>query len=243
MGDSGVFMVKLAERAEIAANTMAYRFEKPANWNFKAGQFIDLTLIQPPETDTEGNTRTFSLASAPSEPTILVVTRSRDSAFKRVLSGLPIGTSVQIEGPFGDLTLHNNVSRPAVFLTGGIGITPVRSILLRATRERLAHRIYLFYANRRPEDAPFLDEMRTLERENPNLTFVPTMTQPAGSRIRWDGETGHISYEMILRHMNDSEQAIYYITGPAGMVSGLHKMLNDAKIDDDDIRLEEFSGY
>ncbi len=243
MAESGVFMVKLVARLNVAENTMGVRFEKPAGFTFKAGQFVDATLIQPPETDAEGNTRTFSLASDPDESSLLVATRFRDTAFKRVLHGLPLGASVQIEGPFGDLTLHNNASRPAIFLTGGIGITPVRSILYRATRDRLAHRLYLFYANRRPEDAPFLEDMSSLANENPNLTFVPTMTQPEKSKLPWSGETGHITSDMIARHVKHSEHAIYYITGPAGMVSGLHTMLNASAVDDDDIRLEEFSGY
>ena len=151
-----IFTAKLVSRTAVADRTMAFWFERPPGWNFKAGQFIDVTLINPPETDAEGDTREFSVASAPSDPAIMVATRMRDTAFKRVLRNLPLDTQVNIQGPFGDLVLHNNSSRPAIFLSGGIGITPLRSILLRAARERLPHRLYLFYANHRPEDAPFL---------------------------------------------------------------------------------------
>lgn len=238
-----VFMAKLVSRSEVAERTMAFWFEKPPDWTFKAGQFIDITLINPTETDAEGDTREFSVASAPSEPTIMVATRLRDTAFKRVLRRLPPGTQVKIEGPFGDLVLHNNASRPAVFLSGGIGITPLRSILVRAARERLPHRLYLFYANHRPEDAPFLDEIRMLERENPNFTFVPTMTEMEKSKRPWQGETGRIDQEMLRKYSKTAQAGIYYLTGPAGMVAGLHAMLNGAGIDDDDIRMEEFSGY
>ena len=91
----------------------------------------------------------------------------RDTAFKRVLDIMPLSCAVKIEGPSGSLTLHNNVKRTAVFLAGGIGITPFRSIVFRAAKEKLPHRIFLFYSNRRPEDAPFLDELQALERENP----------------------------------------------------------------------------
>lgn len=238
-----VFMAKLAKRAEVADRSMAFWFEKPPTWTFKAGQFIDVTLIDPPETDAEGDTREFSIASAPSEPAIMVATRLRDTAFKRVLRDLALNTQVRIEGPFGDLVLHNNVSRPAVFLSGGIGITPLRSILVRAARERLPHRLFLFYANRRPEDAPFLDDIRMLERENPNFTFVPTMTEMANSRRPWQGETGRIDQDLLNKYLKNLGSAIYYITGPAGMVSGMRQLLNRTGIDDDDIRTEEFSGY
>lgn len=238
-----VFMAKLSGREEVAERTMAFFFEKPPNWTFRAGQFIDMTLINPPETDAEGNTRGFSIASAPHEPMIMVTTRLRDSAFKRVLRSMPPGTAVKIEGPFGNLGLHNNAARPAVFLAGGIGVTPFRSIVVRAAKEKLPHRIFLFYGNRRPEDAPFLDELSALARENPNFQFIPTMTEMSRSGREWKGETGRIDKLMLARYLAGIQSAIYYIAGPPAMVIGLHAMLNDAGVDDDDIRLEEFTGY
>src|SRR5574337_1206663 len=233
------FMSKLKAREKVAERTMAFFFEKPAPWTFKAGQFIDVTLIDPPDTDAEGNTRGFSVASAPQEPDIMVTTRLRDSAFKRGLQSVPMGTEVKAEGPFGNLGLHNNPARPAVFLAGGIGITPFRSIVVRAAAEKLPHRIYLFYANRRPEDAPFLDELGALAGTHPNFHFIPTMTEMTHSQRRWQGETGRVDHGMLARHLEGVSSTIYYIAGPAAMVGGLHAMLNAAGVDDDDIRLEE----
>jgi ferredoxin-NADP reductase len=160
--------VKLKNREDVAERTMAFRFERPPGWTFKAGQSIDMTLADPRETDSEGNTRAFSIASAPQEDTLMVATRMRDTAFKRTLKGLPLGSTVKIEGPFGNLTLQNNAAKTAVLLAGGIGITPFRSIVFRAAREKLPHRIFLFLSNRRPEDAPFLEELQRLENDNAN---------------------------------------------------------------------------
>jgi len=85
---------------------------------------------------------------------------------------------VKIDGPSGSLTLHKNSSKPAVFLAGGIGITPFLSIVRQAAKDKLPHRLHLFYSNRRPEDAPFLDTLTELFAEsNPNFRFVPTMTE------------------------------------------------------------------
>ena len=238
-----IFMAKLKSREEVAEGTMAFQFEKPAGWTFKAGQFIDIALLEPPETDAEGNTRGFSMASAPQEETIMVATRLRDTAFKRVLKTVPLGTAVKIEGPFGNLTLHNNAARPAVMLAGGIGITPFRSILFRAAKENLPHRIFLFYSNHRPEDAPFLEALQKLEKENPNYKLIATMTDMEKSKQPWDGETGPVNKEMLERYLQRAGSPIYYVAGPAGMVKGLHTMLNQAGVDDDDIRTEEFVGY
>src|SRR5207302_5876291 len=85
---------KLVSRHEVAEGTTAFHFEKPANWTFKAGQYLDMTLTDPSETDAEGNIRSFSIASAPHEDTLMVTTRMRDTAFKRELKRMPLGAAV-----------------------------------------------------------------------------------------------------------------------------------------------------
>ena len=234
---------KLLSRHEVAEGTMAFRFERPANGAFKAGQYLDMTLLAPPETDSEGNVRSFSIASGPNEETLMVATRMRDTAFKRVLKTMRLGTAVKIDGPSGDLTLPDSFTRAAVFLAGGIGITPFRSMICLAAAERLPHQIFLFYSNRRPEDAPFLAELESLERDNPKYKLIASMTDMAKSRRSWSGETGFINQEMLGRYLRGAASPIYYVAGPPAMVKGLHEMLTKAGMNDDDIRTEEFEGY
>jgi ferredoxin-NADP reductase len=136
---------KLIRREEVAEGTIAFHFEKPTGFNFKAGQFADVTLTDPPETDTEGNTRTFSIASPPFENELVFTTRMRDTAFKRSLKKLPLTTEVKIGSAAGSFTLHKNPAKPAVLLAGGIGITPFLSIVRQAHHDRLPHKLYLFY--------------------------------------------------------------------------------------------------
>ena len=237
------FICKLKERKEVAEGTMAFRFEKPSGWAFKAGQYLDMTLLDPSEKDSEGNVRSFSIASAPHEDTLMVATRMRDTAFKRVLRTMPLETAVKIEGPSGDLILQNDFTRTAAFLAGGIGITPFRSIVHWAAKDKLSNRIVLFYSNRRPEDAPFLAELQSLERDNPKYKLIASMTEMEKSQQPWNGETGLINQEMLGRHLKGATSPIYYIAGPPAMVKGLHEMLSKAGIIDDDIRAEEFGGY
>lgn len=237
------FEAALVGRDLVADRTMAFRFAKPADWSYRAGQFVDITLLDPPETDAEGNTRGFSISSAPDEDVIMITTRLRDTAFKRVLQAMPLGTSVKIEGPFGDLRLHH-AQRPAVVVTGGIGITPFRSILVQAARDGgLPYPVVVFYANRRPEDAAFLAELGALASKDSNLTIVPTMSDMATSEREWNGERGHIDGSMLSRHLAGVVGAIYYLTGPPGMVHALRTMLVASGVDEDDIRIEEFTGY
>lgn len=238
-----VYKSKLKSRAEVAERTMAFYLEKPPDFQFRAGQYLDLTLIDPPEIDSQGAVRTFSIASAPYEHDLVVATRMRDSAFKRVFASLPLGTEIKLEGPMGSFTLHKNPSRAAVFLAGGIGITPFRGMLRHATNEKLAHPLYLFYANRRPEDAAFLDELRQLSQSNPHFVFVPTMTEMEKSKCNWSGERSFINREMLIKHFCDLQGPIYYVAGPPAMVAAAREMLTKANIDEDDIRTEEFGGY
>lgn len=234
--------VKLKSRKEVAAGTMAFHFEKPTGFTFTPGQAGDFTLPNPPEDDAEGNKRSFSLASAPYEDDLIIATRMRDTAFKRSLKKIPLGTELILDAPWGELVLHEDTDIPAVFLTGGIGITPVRSMVLQANCEKLPQKLVLFYSNRHPEDAAFLDELTQLAEKNPDFIFVPTMTKmPEGTS--WKGETGQIDKAMLHRHLDDLRKPIYYISGPPELVSGMQKLLRDAGVKNTNVHAEEFSGY
>lgn len=222
---------------------MAFHFEKPSGFTFTAGQFADVTLIDPPETDAEGNVRTFSIASPPFENELVFTTRMRDTAFKRSLKRVPLETQVKIGSAAGSFTLHKNPAKPGVFLAGGIGITPFISIVRQADHDRLPHKLHLFYSNRRPEDAAFLDTLQNLEMTNPNFRLICTMTEMSKSKREWKGETGLIDREMLSRHLGKLQSPIYYVAGPPAMVAGIKTMLVAAQVDEDDIRTEDFAGY
>ncbi len=234
---------RLMRREEVAEGTMAFHFEKPPGFNFKAGQSADVTLTNPPDTDAEGNTRTFSIASPPFENELVFTTRMRDTAFKRSLKKVPLDTEVKLGSAAGSFTLHKNPSKPAVFLAGGIGITPFLSIVRQAHHDRLPHKLYLFYSNRRPEDAPFLDTLQNLNKTNPNFHLICTMTEMSKSKKEWKGEVVPIDREMLSRNLTTLQGPIYYSAGPPAMVAGLRAMLVSAGIDEDDIRTEDFVGY
>jgi ferredoxin-NADP reductase len=234
---------RLLNRVEIAEGTIAFHFEKPTGFDFKPGQSADLTLPNPPETDAEGNVRTFSIASAPFEDQLMFATRMRDTAFKRSLKKMPLGTVVKMDSAMGSFTLHKNSAKPAVFLAGGIGVTPFSSIVRQADHDRAPHKLYLFYSNRRPEDAPFVEVLQNLEKTNPQFRFIATMTEMRRSKKTWNGETGRIDQEMLSKYLNELRGPIYYVAGPPALVSGMRKMLVASGVDEDDIRSDEFSGY
>ncbi len=150
---------RLAGREQIADATYAFHFDVGAKpFAYKPGQTVDVIQPQPRYTDAAGNRRTFSIADAPGKERLLVATRDRGSAFKRSLIEAPLGTALEIDGPYGSFTLPSKPS-DVYFLAGGIGVTPFRS-MIEDTRERsLDHTLTLIHSNRTPEEAPFLEEL------------------------------------------------------------------------------------
>lgn len=233
--------IKLIKKQEIANGTMAFYFEKPEGFEFRAGQFADYTLINPPETDAEGDTRGFSIITAPFEEYIGAATRMRDTAFKRVLKDLPLGAEVKLDAPYGDFTLHKTEATPAVFLIGGIGVTPVRSMISQATHDKTTHKITLIHSSKTPGDLPFMADFERLVRENPNFTYIPVSSDSAPDG--WQGERRRVDEEMIRKHVSDLTMPIYYLSGPEGMVKAMRQLLVSLNVNEDNIKTEEFAGY
>jgi len=237
------YKVSLRANKTLCAGTTAFYFEKPKDFEFEAGQFVNFTLLSPGDTDLEGNTRALSIASAPHEGNLMVATRLRASPFKRSLNSLPLGSELLLQGPFGSMTLPRKTTRPAVLLAGGIGITPFRSLIWNATQSESPRRIYLFYSVRVPEEAAFLEELQEMEQYNGRYKLICTVTQPEKVNKPWRGETGRISIQMLSEWIPDLSVPTYYIAGPPGMVAGVRQMLIGSGIAEEDIRAEEFYGY
>ncbi len=164
----------------------------------------------------------------------------RDTAFERVLKDLPIGAELRLDGPYGDFTLHKTASTPAVFIIGGIGVTPVRSMIAQASHDKTGHTITLLYASRTPADLPLQADFAQLAKDNPDFTYVMFVDEAGGD---WRGERGHVTAEMVKRYVPDLTRPIYYLSGPQGMVKAMRKLLVDLKVNEDNIRTEEFAGY
>jgi ferredoxin-NADP reductase len=225
--------VRLLQKNQIAEGTMEFVLEKPRGFEYRAGQFGDLVL--PPSTglDESNNKHGFSFASAPYEDTLRMATRMRDSKFKNAAAKVPEGAMVGLLALWGDFTLHKNESIPAVFVIGGIGITPARSIIAQATHDRTAHKITLIYANRTPALAAYTDDLQRFAEQNKNFHFVPVYT----------ATQGYVDANTIRQNVPDVGAAKYYLAGPEGMVKAMRVLLMEVGADEDNIRTEEFEGY
>lgn len=238
-----VYEALLAGQEDVAEGTRAFRFVKPGGFAFRPGQSISLELIAPPAQPNSAR-RVFSLASAPSDDELVVVSRMREgSAFKQALKALPVGSKVKVRGPLGVMTLHDDPSRAAVLVAGGIGITPFRSMLRQAAHERAERPLRLIYSNRRPEDAPFLAELLELEKRLVGFRMLATMTGMEKSLRPWSGERGLVNEETVRRFVADATAPVYYVAGPPAMVEAMTGILTRTGVREFDVRSEGFYGY
>ena len=258
--DSNGFELSLLEKREHQdTDAMSFKFGKQDNishniFNYAAGQyaFFDIGGVY---NDPEGPVRHFSLASSPTEEEIIISTRIRDTPYKKRLSSLEIGSKAKVTKPLGKFVLHDDYSKPAVLLSGGIGVTPFRSMIKYATDKQLPIRIVMFDSNRNIPNILYKEEFDDCLNKNTNLKIVYTITekeddnQPSsatGVNKEWKGERGRIDKAMLERHLNDNEirNSIYYICGPPGMLNAIKELLqNSLQIPKDQIRTEEFTGY
>jgi NAD(P)H-flavin reductase len=130
---------------------------------------------------------------------------------------------VKFDGLHDNFTLHKTGTTPAVFIIGGIGITPVRNIIAQATQYQLPHNITLLYSNKTPKEAPFMSDFEDFAKKNSHFTFVPVMTEAESDE--WNGEKSYIDEEMLKRYVTEISAPVYYLFGPAGMVKDMYKML------------------
>ncbi len=237
-------MVLLSERKRIAEATMSFRFELSGkSFSFQPGQFVRVGLSNPPHPDPKGNARSFSIASAPSDPFLLIAARMTGSAFKTSLAEVPLGTPVSVTGPSGTFLLDSNSNDPVALFAGGIGITPFRSMIKHAWEHHSARRLTLVYANRCPEQAAFLDELGSWARDNPSFRLIATMTQPEKSASRWDGPTGYVDVGFVRRYLPELPTMGCYVAGPPRFVSGITQTLREAGVGEDRVWTDEFIGY
>ena len=233
-------LLKLMRSKTVAPGVMSFWFEVTKKVDFKPGQFANVNLAV--QGDVHNGLRSFSISSSPTEKgQLLFTTKISQSVFKQKLATLRKGDPVEITWPFGNFTLQENYDKKAIMVIGGIGITPIRSMVKFATDEKLPLEITVLYSNKTPEELVYFSELNQLQKKNPNLKVVHTITRPEESKKKWTGRTGRID-EAMLREFSQPD-AIYYVCGPPAMVQTLKMMILSIGVKEGNIRSEEFTGY
>ena len=233
---------RIKEKQEVAKGTLLVTFDLLGeDFAFRPGQYFFVTLPDVGYQDRRGLRRHISIVTSPNEKGVVgLATRMRDSAFKRSLRELPVGTEVEVDPPKGRFALPEDPSRPLVFVAGGIGITVFRSMLRYIREERLPYRATLVYSNRDQESTAFLDELRELEGELPGLRLILTMTQDP----LWSGETRKVDAQFFRDYLGDDLNAFtFLVAGPPPMAEAVQKALAEAGVERENVIAERYSGY
>ncbi|HET8792697.1 MAG TPA: Rieske 2Fe-2S domain-containing protein [Nitrososphaeraceae archaeon] len=236
-----------------------YDAENKTLLDYTAGQFafFDIGEVY---NDPKGPIRHFTISSSPTENFIMFTTRIRDSPYKKRLVTLERGTKVKVKGPEGQFVLHQDYSNPAIFLSGGIGVTPFRSMIKYATDMQLPLKIIMFDSNRNRNNILFKKEFDEWASLNKNLKIIYTISEkdqndeqsllsssPLSTATEdWKGEYGRINKAMILKYADTSilNNSIFYICGPPSMLKAMQSLLQeDLEIPKERIKVEEFVGY
>jgi ferredoxin-NADP reductase len=228
---------KFVERNQLTDNIVSFSFKPEQPFAYTAGQFIELRL-DGHEEHGQAAMREFTLSSSPHEDVITITTRVRAAShtpFKRALDKLEVGAQVTISQPWGDFVLPKLIQTPLIFVAGGIGITPFRSILEWLHLSDEARAIKMLYSVKTEDDIIFQD---TFDRANQHVTLVVDNPSPA-----WGGERGPLTAEMICGLEKPSDDTLIYISGPEPFVQRLQKELLALGISNQQIVLDEFQGY
>ncbi len=218
----------------------SFRFRIGEDVDFKAGQFFFVTI----KIKGEEKTKHFSFSNSPSEKGYLEFTkRITDSDFSKVLDNLKVGDWARLKMPYGSFTFEGEYKKIA-FLSGGIGITPIRSICKFTTDSLLPTDIVLIYGNNKEEDIIFRQDLDQMSVVNKNMRIVYTLTSADIDKKAWQGRTGYIDDKMISGEIADYNERTFYLCGPPKMVESLINILkNKLSIQEDKIKTENFVGY
>jgi len=233
---------RIREKHEVAKGTLLVTFDLLGEEvEFTPGQYFFVTLPNIGQDDDKGLRRHITVVTSPNQKGVLgFATRMRDSASKRTLRELPVGSEVDVEPPKGTFSLPEETSRPLVFVAGGIGITVFWSMLRYIDEERLPYRVTLIYSNRDRESTAFLDELRRLEQALPDFRLILTMTQDPG----WEGETRKVDGDFVKDYLDDDlNQYTFLVAGPPAMAEGVQRTLQEAGVRDENLISERYSGY
>jgi ferredoxin-NADP reductase len=239
VGPRGRLVLTLDRVEEVAADTYDFVFSLPRKLGFRAGQYLEWTLgLERP--DSRGNRRYFTIASAPTEDCLRLGVRfyQDSSAFKRALAGLVPGDTILASQLAGNFTLPSNPATKLVFIAGGIGITPFRSMLQYLLDRQEARPIVVLYGTERQEDIAYRDVLDAARRE----LGIGTVYAVAKEALRGQ-YPGYIDARLVRTAIPDYKERTFYISGPQAMVKAVSDKLRRMGVRRSRIKVDFFPGF
>ena len=222
---------------ERASNITSFFFKPEQPVQYTSGQYTRLTLDHP-HADDRGIRRWFTLSSSPTEDLLFITTKFAEkdgSTFKKALQKLQPGHEVDIASPMGDFVLPKLIQTPLIFVAGGIGITPFRSMFRWLADTGETRDIKFLYGVRSEDEIVFQDEAQAV---GVHPTIVVSEPSPA-----WGGERGRLTAEMIIGLEKPTDDTLIYLSGPEPMIEALAEDLKKHGIQEDQLVTDFFPGY
>ncbi len=215
-------------------NVKSLRFSRPSSFDYKAGQYLIILL---PNRKGGVLKKPLTISSSPTEDFIEITKKiTGGHEFSEAIDSVEVGDEIQLNAPYGEFVLDKTQTKVAM-LSGGIGITPFRSMCRYATDLPLETDIVLFYGNKTSQNIVFKEEFDQMQKENQNFRIVNTLTR---QEPNWKGHTGHIDVEMIKNELPDYSQRLFYLCGPPGMMNVLQSLLVKLDVFKEKIMVEKF---
>jgi ferredoxin-NADP reductase/Na+-translocating ferredoxin:NAD+ oxidoreductase RnfD subunit len=236
-------VLQLKDKRQIASNAWDFIFATNRKLAFTPGQYMEWTLGHE-EPDSRGNRRYFTLASAPTENHLRLGVRFNDpsSTYKQAMLAMGRGDEIIAGQLAGDFTLRRVRSQPLIFIAGGIGITPYRSMIKYLLDTHRHRPITLFYGAPTVSDFAYQEIWDQAERKL-GIRTIRIVEKTDGMPRGWAGLVGRIQPEMIRTYAPHYQKAIFYISGPNVMVDAVKGMLRKMGIPDSQIKTDFFAGY
>ncbi len=240
------FYLPLIKKTQIAQHTYAFTFDRRGEpeFAFLPGQWLRMTLPIP-NPDSRGNHRPFSFSSSPLNKETIELTMDigePPSAFKQVLINLVPGTLVQFFGPSGIFVLDEIITQPQIFLTGGIGLVPIMSMIEYAIEIKCTELLLLIASFSLPEQIIFQERLALLSQKCPNLRVIYTLSKVTTSLEQGTHEVGRISDELLDKYTQGLTAAVYYTCGPFIFTTAMEQLLYARGVLREQIRKEIFVG-
>ena len=234
------FETKVIDIIDRAPGVKSFRFRPDERLDFKPGQFFFVGIM----IDGAERTKHFSFSNSPTEKGYIEFTkRLTGSEFSNALDRLKPGDWVRIKAPMGKFT-YDGTPRKIAFLSGGIGITPIRSICKFISDKGVDSDIVLLYGNNTERDIIFKEDLDKIAASGKRLKITYTLISSDIDKNTWQGRTGYINKAMIEEEAPDYIERTFYICGPPVMVEALKEILNkDLEIPGEKIVTENFTGY
>ncbi len=228
------------ERLERAGDSASFRFTRPPEYHFEAGQSFVITIPSP------GGplTHCFSHADSPTENLTELTTRLTGSPFKNSLEALQPGALATFTGPNGHFVFRYEQPKVA-YLVGGVGITPVRGILrylvdTHGTGRTQGQQIVLFYGCMAQDGILYQEEIDEFARVLPGLRVIYVITEPSPG---WKGLSGFITTDIVQSELGDVHDWIFFTVGPPPMIAAMERLAGVLAISDTRLVKESFVGY